>query len=402
MQKVKEKQNIPEGWSQDKLGSCLDIQKGKLPRAFSEHEDGYVPYLSIKFFDGVEKRYSKKEDGLFATKDDLLVIGDGSGSGRIYRGYAGLVSSTFLKISSKNPKKISNNYLESVFKHLDFSRPKFRKGGAIPHFDFKQLKEVDVLLPPLIEQQKIAEVLGVVDDEIEKIKEVIKATEKLKKGLMQKLFTRGIGHTKFKETKIGEIPESWDTPLLDTVAKRGSGHTPSKKIEEYYNGGIKWISLADSNRLDKGEISETKIEISQKGIENSSATLHPQGTVLMSRDAGIGKSAVMAEDMAVSQHFITWMCGDNLNNWYLYYLLQSKKSEFERIAMGSTIKTIGVGYFQKLKIPLPSFSEQEKIAGILSAIDEKISVNKKLLAKQTELKKGLMQDLLSGVKRVKV
>lgn len=122
----------------------------------------------------------------------------------------------------------------------------------------------------------------------------------------------------------------------------------------------------------------------------------------MSRDAGIGKSAVMAENMAVSQHFITWTCGESLNNWYLYYFLQSQKSEFERIAMGSTIKTIGVGYFQKLKVPLPQLSEQEEIAEILSAVDEKIAVNKKLLAKQTELKKGLMQDLLSGTKRVTI
>ncbi len=138
-------------------------------------------------------------------------------------------------------------------------------------------------------------------------------------------------------------PSDWQQVLLDTVAKRGSGHTPDKKHPEYWGGSIKWISLQDSAQLDSLYIDDTAATITAEGINNSSAVLHPKGTVVLSRDAGVGKSAIMSDDMAVSQHFMAWTCSQRLDNHFLYYWLQSKKSEFERIANGNTIKTIGDG-----------------------------------------------------------
>ena len=97
-----------------------------------------------------------------------------------------------------------------------------------------------------------------------------------------------------------EILSRWEVSLLDDLTQRGSGHTPDKKFDEYYNGGIKWVSLADSYRLDNGLIDDTDFEISELGVKKSSAVIHPAGTVLMSRDAGVGKSAIMALNMAVT------------------------------------------------------------------------------------------------------
>lgn len=406
MNKLKEKLTIPKGWVKKPVLELCDFERGFEPGSKNYLADKNTGVRFLRVVDMTGSRegetYINKSENQYAKIGDVLVTLDGS-LGVVRNDLEGHYSSGIRRVTFKN-KEFPSVFLFQLLRGRSFQEGLIThaKGTIIKHGG-GALQYIDVLIPcEPAEQKKIAEILGIADEELKKTKEVIKATEEMKKGLMQQLFTRGIGHTKFKQTGIGTIPEKWDVQLLDTVAKRGSGHTPSKKVEEYYNGGIRWVSLADSNKLDKREISETKIEISQKGIENSSAYIHPKGTVLMSRDAGIGKSAVMAENMAVSQHFITWTCGESLNNWYLYYFLQSQKSEFERIAMGSTIKTIGVGYFQKLKVPLPQLSEQEEIAEILSAVDEKIAVNKKLLAKQTELKKGLMQDLLSGTKRVTI
>lgn len=198
------------------------------------------------------------------------------------------------------------------------------------------------------------------------------------------------------------IPSGWKYGLLDKFATRCSGHTPSKSFPEYWNGGIKWISLADSFRLDQGYVYETEKEISEAGIANSSAELHPAETVVLSRDAGIGKSGVMAEPMAVSQHFIAWKCDntEKLNSWFLYNWLQLNKAEFERQAVGSTIKTIGLPYFKKLKIAVPPYSEQKKIAQILSTWDKAITTTEQLLANSQQQKKALMQQLLTGKKRL--
>ena len=198
------------------------------------------------------------------------------------------------------------------------------------------------------------------------------------------------------------IPENWKYDFLDKFAIRCSGHTPSQSHPEYWNGGIKWISLADSNRLDQGYIFETTKQISDEGIKNSSAVLLPAETVILSRDAGIGKSAVMSETMAVSQHFMAWKCDNHekLHSWFLYNWLQLNKPEFERQAVGSTIKTIGLPYFKKLKIAVPPFAEQQKIAQILSTWDKAIAVTEKLLANSQQQKKALMQQLLTGKKRL--
>jgi len=205
-----------------------------------------------------------------------------------------------------------------------------------------------------------------------------------------------------RSISAGKLPEGWNYGFLDDFSVRCSGHTPSKSHPEYWNGGIKWISLADSHRLDKGYVYETDNEISLEGVENSSAEIHPAETVVLSRDAGIGKSGVMAQPMAVSQHFIAWICDNKsqLHSWFLYNWLQHHKREFERQAVGSTIKTIGLPYFKKLKIALPPFPEQKKIAQILSTWDQAITATERLLENSQQRKKGLMQQLLTGKKRL--
>ena len=192
----------------------------------------------------------------------------------------------------------------------------------------------------------------------------------------------------------------WELVLLDSVAKRGSGHTPDKAFPEYWGGSIKWVSLQDTHLLDRRYISCTTETITQAGLANSSAQMHKQGTVILSRDAGVGKSAIMSCDMAVSQHFMAWTCGTQLFNQFLYYHLQFLKPEFERIAMGSTIKTIGLPYFIRFKIPLPAPTEQRAIAAALTDADGLIDSLERLIAKKRHIKLGTMQELLTAKRRL--
>lgn len=197
----------------------------------------------------------------------------------------------------------------------------------------------------------------------------------------------------------GAIPSGWGVHQLDRVAKRGTGHTPDKKKRHYWNGGVKWISLTDSPRLDRVFIDQTDRTVSQAGIDNSSAVLHPPGIVVLSRDAGVGKSTITKCPMAVSQHFVTWECGEQLHNLYLYYWLQLLKPEFERIANGSTIKTIGMGYFERLQILAPRRRVQEAIAERLFTWDTAIFALESDIRRRRRLKRGLLQQLLTGQRR---
>jgi type I restriction enzyme, S subunit len=302
--------------------------------------------------------------------------------------------------------KISPEYLYWVlFKHKQRIKL-LSQGSTIPGITRDDLLVFSIPYPPIREQNRIASILSNIEELIQKTDQIIKQTQRLKNGLMQKLLTKGIGHKKFRNInwyfgKFKQIPDSWNYMLLDNVAKRGTGHTPDAKKSDYYNGGIKWVSLADSNCLDNLYISETTKEISQLGIENSSAVIHSAGTVIMSRDAGVGKSAIIKSEMAVSQHFVTWNCKQNLDNHYLYYLLQSWKPLFESVAIGTTIKTIGLPFFKKLQIPLPPLSEQIRIAAILKNIDFSIMKEVRYHSELKLLRKGLMQNLLTGKIRIK-
>jgi type I restriction enzyme S subunit len=263
---------------------------------------------------------------------------------------------------------------------------------------YKQFSELQIPTPAPEEQQKIADCLDSLDELIAAQGRKVEALKTHKEGLMQQLFPReGETQPRLRFPEFLGAPE-WEVKKLEDLAKRGSGHTPSKLDPEHYNGGIKWISLADSKRLDVGLISRTEHEISAKGIKNSSAVLHPAGTVLISRDAGVGKSAVMALPMAVSQHFIVWTCHANLlSNWFLYYQLQQMKPIFERIATGSTIKTIGLPFFKELLSAVPTLPEQQRIADSLSSLDAVITAAAQTLDTLKTHKQGLMQQLFPSV-----
>ena len=287
-------------------------------------------------------------------------------------------------------------------------------GSTINHLYQNVFEKFTFPIPALAYQRSISEVLSTIDDAIEQTEALIAKYQNIKSGLMHDLLTRGVApdgrlrptHEQepalYKDSPRGWIPKAWGNELLDDLALRGSGHTPNKDTPIYWNGGIKWISLADSSKLDRLYISETDKEISRLGIDNSSAVLHPPGVVVLSRDAGVGKSAITKDSMAVSQHFMCWRCGPRLDNHYLYYWLQYRKREFENIATGSTIPTIGLRYFRNYRINVPlDVAEQKRIAGILLESDQLIFALEDDAHKLRNQKVGLMADLLTGRVRVK-
>lgn len=195
------------------------------------------------------------------------------------------------------------------------------------------------------------------------------------------------------------LPSGWSAPLLSEVAHRESGHTPDKNVAEYWNGGIKWLSLTDCDRLNRVYIGETSKTITDAGIANSSAHLLPSGVVVLSRDAGVGQSAITTRPMAVSQHFLAWECSETIDAHFLYYWFQYLRPELERIAMGSAIKTIGLWYFDRMRVPLPPLRVQRTIAQALLASDSTIICIERLIKAKKAYRRGLVHKLLFGLKR---
>lgn len=157
----------------------------------------------------------------------------------------------------------------------------------------------------------------------------------------------------------------WPRVKLTLLARLGSGHTPSRDRPDWWEDTtIPWVTTGDVAQMrgDRVEfIEETKLSISELGLANSAADLHPAGTVVLSRTASVGFSAIMAHAMATSQDFATWTCGPNLRPRFLLLCLRAMRSELlGRLAMGSTHKTIYMPDIEGIRVPLPPLEEQDR------------------------------------------
>lgn len=236
--------------------------------------------------------------------------------------------------------------------------------------------------PPVAEQHVIAAFL---DREIAKVDELILEQEKLiellenkRRSVITCAVTKGMDPDARRKDSgigwIGEVPAHWDIVKMKWVAQMESGHTPDKKIPEYWNGGdIAWVSLNDTGYLKEHDyISETANLITTKGIENSSAHLLPERAVVFSRDATIGRCAITTRPMAVSQHFIAWVCGDRIKPEFLLLRLRSMGDELESLTTGATVKTIGMPEVRTLVTPVPPMEEQELIVDFVTRTRHKL------------------------------
>lgn len=218
------------------------------------------------------------------------------------------------------------------------------------------------------------------------------------------LFTEGEAITNWPVGRIyptpRRVPSGWNLFRLTSVARLESGHTPSRRVPQYWDGGVPWISLHDTHALGAIEIFSTAMTISRAGLDNSSARLLPKGTVVFSRTATVGKTTIMGREMATSQDFANYVCGDQLDNRYLIYLFRFMEPEWQRLMAGSTHNSIYMPVFQDLAILLPPICEQRRIGETLSDIDALIESLEQLLAKKRQIKQGAMQALLTGKKRL--
>jgi type I restriction enzyme S subunit len=390
---------VPDQWTRRTLRELATINYGRDPSSILDADGPYPVYGTSG---------SERLGTAFLYDGESIILGRKGTIDRVHyatRRFWTIDTAYFLsKFNDAIPK-----WLYYFLASIDLRS--LNEATGVPSLSRDLLYKIVVPTPPGTEQSKIAEILSKMDRAIEQTEALIAKQQRIKIGLMQDLLTRGIDEHgnlrseethEFKDSRRGRIPEEWKVSLLDSMALRGSGHTPNKLRPEYWNGGIKWVSLADSRRLDNLLIQETDKEISDLGLKNSSAVLHPKGTVILSRDAGVGKSAILGDDMAVSQHFMAWRCKPKkLDNVYLYYWLQRDKPKFEGIASGSTIVTIGLQFFRGYEIAAPtSVAEQRRISELLSVADRAINQSQLQHGKLSRLRTALMQDLLTGRHRM--
>lgn len=320
-----------------------------------------------------------------------------------------------------NPELVDSKFLQE-FCLAGPARDYFISHGkttTMTTIDQGSIGGLPVLLPPLPEQQKIAAVLTAVDDKLDVIARQIEATETLKKGLMQTLFSRGVGtqdatgrwipHTEFKDSELGEIPEGWLITTLGAICNGALQTGPfgsQLHAAEYQDEGIPVLMPKDLLKC-RANLS-TAARIAPERAEELAKHKLVAGDLLFSRRGDVARFALIDEQSAGA------LCGtgclkakpsEGHSSAYIAHLLQLDvvRAWLEQNAVGQTMPNMNTGILASLPLVTPANKqEQEAIADILDSVDAKTGL---LFSKQLHfqtLKRGLMQKLLTGEWRVKL
>jgi len=276
---------------------------------------------------------------------------------------------------------------------------------AIKTIRAPELKAIQLGLPPLLEQKQISEVLATVDEAIEKTAQVIEKTRDIKKGLMQQLLTRGIGHQRFKKTQIGEIPEEWEVDRLGDLSLGQPGYGAASPAIDKNNGLPRYVRITDIT--DDGEL----LKFTWQSIPREAAQPYilRKGDFLFARSgATVGKTYLYREkdgECAFAGYMIRLR--PNPTQLLPEFLFQYTHSPsyynwVKGMLRAGAQPNINATEYSNMVLPKPPIGEQRRIVETLSSIDQKVEKETDHKRQLESLKQGLMQVLLTGKVRVPV
>lgn len=288
-------------------------------------------------------------------------------------------------------------------------------GTKMPRVSWSDLSEIVLGIPPLPEQQRIAAILTAVDDKLDVIARQIEATQTLKQGLMQTLFSRGVGtqdadgrwvpHTEFKDSELGEIPVGWEVTTVGAVCEvKGGKRLPKGEVLTDENTGYPYIRVTDmymggvntdgilyvpahvQPSIARYTISKDDIFISVAG------TLGLVGVIPDDLDgANLTENADKLTDIKICRDFLLHcLCADGI------------QGAIAREGTANAQPKLALTRIREFLLPLPPRPEQERIATILRSVGEKLATLQGKEKRYLALKRGLMQKLLTGEWRVSV
>ena len=406
-------------WIKTKIGNLATLRKEK----FDPKDEKIKKYIGLEHIEQGTGRinghgYSSETTSMkavFETGDILF--------GKLrpylrkywYAQFSGVCATEILPlIANKNVDRKFLFYLLQQDKFIDFLDQK-SFGTKMPRTSWKEIKEYECIVPSLlVEQEKIVSTLSSVDEAIEKTEAIIEQTKKVKKGLMQQLLTKGIGHTKFKKTEVGEIPKEWEVKTFNDLLREGyiidiqdGNHgNAHPKANDYVTRGIPFIM---ANNLVNGALDLVNCKFLKKEqTDKLRIGFSIEGDVLLTHKGTIGRTAIVprVESYVMLTPQVTYyrVNDSRLSNKFLKYFCEGDyfQNRLEKLSAQSTRSYIGITNQKNLLMAMPTLEEQEQIVSNLEIFDEKLGNGVAKLEQFQILKKGLMQSLLTGKVHVKV
>lgn len=399
---------IPKDWDSKKLEESSDIVMGQSPKSESYNDkmegmpliQGNADCVNRKTF---PRTYTSQITKTCSINDIIMTVR--APVGAISKAYQdACIGRGVCAIKTKN--NFEPNFIYQYLISYEDKWASLSQGSTFTAVNSKEVRGISIPVPPLPEQKKIALILSTMDNHIDEVKGMIGDLKELKKGLMQKLLTEGIGHTEFKDSPVGRIPAEWEVKILREATVKISIGLVTKMTSNYCENGVPLIRNSDikENRIKK----EGMINLTEEfANENDSRRVHKNDIVTV-HTGDIGTSAVIDEELDGAHGFATlnttvndFIIDPNYLCWY--FNSEGFKKQAYNISTGDGRNNLNLKDFIKTNIPVPKQKEEQyKITKILNSITDRILVFSEEREELIILKKGLMQQLLTGKTRVKV
>ena len=332
-------------------------------------------FISEKMYKEYTDKYGKPQEG------DLLVTAVGTlGATYIVKNTDKFYFKDGNVIWLKKKTNVSSKYIQYCFisPFVKNQILKTANSAVVGTYTITNAKKTQIPLPPLPQQQKIANILDAADALRQNDKALIAKYDELAQALFLDMFGDPVS------SKIIELGE---------VIKLIGGGTPSKMIDEYWIGTIPWASVKD---LKSDLLTSTIDHISEAAIANSATNLIPAGSLIIATRMAVGKTVICLQDTAINQDLKAVKIIGEANVKFLQHLFKSKESYFDSVSSGATVKGIKIEHITKLKVPFPPIELQNQFADRVAVIEEQKAIAQKSLEKSESLFNSLLQKAFKG------
>jgi type I restriction enzyme S subunit len=312
------------------------------------------------------------------------------------------------------PKEGINS--EYLYYLLVFIRPileRFGAGTTFPSVTRRDIRDVRVSFPMPSEQKIIADVLVKIDDHIAVAEEKLTAARRVKTALMQQLFTRGIPgrHTRFQQTKVGEIPEDWELKTLSAHCGgpdcvRTGPFGAQLPPEAFAKIGIRMVNITD---IGEGELDLTSdFYVRAEVFDRLKDYSLVEGDVVFSRVASVGRLGLIHkehEPLLMSSNCIRLRPRGAFNSKFLTHVFLDAESvarQVEAMSNAGARPIVTPRFLRRMLIPRPPRDEQDEIASLIEAADANVRGVRSEITSLERVKRSLLQNLLTGRVRVRV
>ena len=376
---------VPPVYTQDNSGTAVINQKCI--------RDGRVSYEYSKLTDESVKSISSDK---IVQKYDILINSTGTGTvgrvGQIHDVKIRTTVDTHVTIVRSKNQIIDPIYLGFWVKSKQEELEGLASGSTNQvELSRSRIAELKVLLPPLTAQKIIGDILSSIDEAIQKTDQIIQKSEELKSGLINELLTKGIGHKKFKKTKLGGIPEDWEVVEVGQICEC---IVPGRNKPKKFDGSIPWITTPNikNSKIDyKNNINF----VSKEELLNCGNKIIPTNSVIMTCVGEFGIIAVVEQEIAINQQLHAFLPSNHVIPTFLRLSLESQTEQMYNLATKTSVPYLNKTNCNSISIAIPPLAEQQEITDIIVAIENKVSANRKLLNQLKSLKNGLMYDIFN-------